>query len=185
MQTRWRANATYEDSSSDDEGPAGCSLYSVLPQVSRPHYKAALRAFRRAHNRRSYISHLRRRGVAVLDPHPSVTCGASALSVKPVSSAAGEAEHGGPAVAAEECAVAGAAQRPASSATGQAEGEEDAVDDADGLDGVVRLPFAMASEGAAAALGWLARAVEAGAYSNCAQRCPHEAPGLKLITPVA
>lgn len=166
MQSRWRANAMYEDSSSDEDGPAGCSLYSVLPKGGRPHYKAALRAFRRAHNRSSYISHLRRRGVAVLDPQTSMNRSTSALSLKPVRSRAAEAEqHGGPAGASAESAAAWVAERPPASSSGQEAGEEDAVDDAEGLDGVVRLPFAMASEGAVEALGWLARAVEAGECS--------------------
>eukprot|EP00892_Ulva_mutabilis_P003853 jgi/Ulvmu1/183/UM001_0187.1 len=154
--TIWRASAMYEDSSSDEEGEGGASLYLLLPKESRRHYKPALRAFRRAHNRHSYIKHLRRRGVAVLDRQASTLATGGSSPVMVCESA--YSTH----------TTAAAAER----AVQQNELVEDSgpaeVDETEGLDGVVRLPFALAPEGAYSALSGIARSIDAGRVTGVA-----------------
>lgn len=165
----------YEDSSSDEDGPQGGSLYGVLRTASRPHYKAALRAFRRAHNRASYIAHLRRRGVAVLDsqPPPRRSDSDTPQAVASAGSeAARAARQGATAAAPSELAAAEAGRGPDMSDDGNSAAAEEGLDDAEGIDGVVRLPFALASEGAVEALRWLARAVDAGTCLPLMLRAP-------------
>jgi hypothetical protein len=53
------------DSSSDEEGPEGSSLYWQLPKDHRQHYKPVLQAMRRARVRRSYILYLSEHGFHV------------------------------------------------------------------------------------------------------------------------
>lgn len=71
MQERGMLLLQCPDSSSDEEGPSGTSIYWHLPRPHRSHYKSILRAFRRAHNRLSYISFLRARGFSAIDLMPA------------------------------------------------------------------------------------------------------------------
>jgi hypothetical protein len=70
MQTRWKAITSYEDSSSDEEGPDGSSIYWSIPVSHRADYKPTLRAMRRAHHRRTYLAQLQRLGILTIDVHP-------------------------------------------------------------------------------------------------------------------
>jgi hypothetical protein len=82
MQRRWKAITAYKDSSTDEEGPAGASIYWSLPFRFRAEYKATLRAMRRAYHRRAYLTQLQRMGILTVDVHPSVlkqTAGACSL----------------------------------------------------------------------------------------------------------
>jgi hypothetical protein len=67
MQHRRQEIFAYEDSSSDDEGPGGSSLYWQLAKGHQKHYKAVLRAMRRARVRSSYIEYLSTHGFRVSD----------------------------------------------------------------------------------------------------------------------
>lgn len=58
---------SYQDSSSDDEGPQEASLFWRLPQGRRHLYRRALQAMRRARNRRSYVLYLARHGFDARD----------------------------------------------------------------------------------------------------------------------
>lgn len=71
MQKQWKAITAYEDSSTDEEGPEGSSIFWTLPLSHRSEYKPVLRAMRRAHNRRYYLSQLQRRGVLTMNVHPA------------------------------------------------------------------------------------------------------------------
>ena len=61
VQERMARYALYEDSSSDEEGPGGRSLFWTLPQEHKARYKDVLRALRRARNRAAYVELLRSR----------------------------------------------------------------------------------------------------------------------------
>ena len=71
MQRRWKAITGYQDSSTDEEGPEGSSIFWKLPLSHRTEYKPIVRAMRRAQHRRAYLTQLQRRGVLTMDVHPS------------------------------------------------------------------------------------------------------------------
>jgi hypothetical protein len=71
MQRRWKAITAYEDSSTDEEGPDGTSIYWCIPLSHRAEYKPCLRAMRRAHHRRAYLTHLQRLCILTIDVPPS------------------------------------------------------------------------------------------------------------------
>lgn len=136
-------------------------MYFLFPKDSRSHYKSALRAFRRAHNRSSYIKHLRRRGVAVLEPQASLVASPASTGSgggPPKLTSVGSGAGGGLQAATDKYA----AEPDLNEECVADAGGQDEADDAEGLDGVVRLPFALASKGAFDALRWLAQAVEEG-----------------------
>lgn len=156
----------YEDSSSDDDGPGGSSLYLLLAKRSRPHYKSILRAFRRAHNRKSYIGLLRRRGAAVLDPPlPALKVDAASLSPRGLPEVGSIREEANAFCGSTSISSAVDGEKGGGGPM-DSDGEADEDRDMGGLHGVVRLPFALASEGAMKALESLARAMEAGSCTS-------------------
>lgn len=72
IQRKWKTITAYEDSSTDEEGPGGSSIYWKLPLNYRSDYKLIVRAMRRARHRRAYLTHMQRRGVLTVDVHPSL-----------------------------------------------------------------------------------------------------------------
>lgn len=110
-QGAWDVAVLYEDSSTDDEGVDGRSLYWSLPAPSRPCYRAVLRALRRARNRVACIASLTARGLEVLDGdepraspcdsrrHPETTPAPAAALGRPASLLGGELDANLPLVA--------------------------------------------------------------------------------------
>ena len=101
--------ALYEDSSDDELGENGSSLYWQLPPEHRGHYRQVLQATRRARNRLAYVQHLDARGVAASDA-PAVDVSAATRASTPVAvPAMRSGAPDAPAPASGEQAAAGAA----------------------------------------------------------------------------
>jgi hypothetical protein len=178
MQERMQRLALYEDSSSDEEGPGGTSLYWHLPPAQRCRYKPALRAMCRARNRRAYVSHLSAQGIAVKDVPPAGpkvrkrkgAASQAPASLRPAEAVANEAPD---ALAAETSRdEVTSADEVAKDAQNAANTEaEEAGEEGDLAQRTVALPLVDAQPEVAALLASL---VEAGVFYNkeprlCAQ----------------